>query len=461
MHTEFPEILFDFTFYYPLFMAYVWMVGAGIYYCRYERGQPTHQAAFSRLAGRPLVSIIVPCFNEEENVQEVVHALSHLNYPNYEIICVNDGSRDRTGAILDELVESYPKLRVVHQAKNQGKAVGLNTAALIAKGEFLLCIDGDAVVDRNAIPWMLAHFESSPRVGAVTGNPRIRTRSTLLGRVQVGEFSSIVGLTKRAQRIYGRIFTVSGVMVMFRRRALLQVGFWSPDMLTEDIDISWKLQTNHWDVRFEPNGVCWILMPETLRGLWKQRLRWAMGGVQVIRKYSYIFGKWRMRLMWLIYCEYITSVLWAYSIGLLLLIWIAGLLFEMPPEWQISLVPGWHGVLIGSTCLLQFMLSMCLDYRYDQRLFRQSYWMIWYPFAYWMLIMCTTVCSVPMVLLRERGKRAVWVSPDRGMRTPLLNDAGTPEFTVVAAGKPSSVLKVIPKGGHLLEDGADEQQART
>jgi biofilm PGA synthesis N-glycosyltransferase PgaC len=461
MHTEFPEILFDFTFYYPLFMAYVWMVGAGIYYCRYERGQPTHQAAFSRLAGRPLVSIIVPCFNEEENVQEVVHALSHLNYPNYEIICVNDGSRDRTGAILDELVESYPKLRVVHQAKNQGKAVGLNTAALIAKGEFLLCIDGDAVVDRNAIPWMLAHFESSPRVGAVTGNPRIRTRSTLLGRVQVGEFSSIVGLTKRAQRIYGRIFTVSGVMVMFRRRALLQVGFWSPDMLTEDIDISWKLQTNHWDVRFEPNGVCWILMPETLRGLWKQRLRWAMGGVQVIRKYSYIFGKWRMRLMWLIYCEYITSVLWAYSIGLLLLIWIAGLLFEMPPEWQISLVPGWHGVLIGSTCLLQFMLSMCLDYRYDQRLFRQSYWMIWYPVAYWMLIMCTTVCSVPMVLLRERGKRAVWVSPDRGMRTPLLNDAGTPEFTVVAAGKPSSVLKVIPKGGHLLEDGADEQQDRT
>jgi biofilm PGA synthesis N-glycosyltransferase PgaC len=444
MMLEFPSLLFDFTFYYPLLMAYVWMVGASMYYLRYERKESTRRAPLARLIARPLVSIIVPCYNEEDNIREVVDALSRLSYPNYEIICVNDGSTDRTGAILDELVENFPKLRVVHQAKNQGKAVGLTTAALIAKGEFLLCIDGDAVVDRNAIPWMLAHFESSTRVGAVTGNPRIRTRSTLLGRVQVGEFSSIVGLTKRAQRIYGRIFTVSGVMVMFRRRALRQVGFWSPDMLTEDIDISWKLQTNHWDVRFEPNGVCWILMPETLRGLWKQRLRWAMGGIQVIRKYSYIFGKWRMRLMWLVYCEYITSVLWAYSIGVLLLLWIAGLFIPLPPAWQVTLVPGWHGVVLGATCMLQFLLSMFLDYRYDYKLFRHSYWMIWYPFAYWMLMMCTTICSVPMVLLRERGKRAVWVSPDRGLHTPVLPDAGAPEFKVIASNEAPPVLTIIP-----------------
>jgi hypothetical protein len=73
--------------------------------------------------------------------------------------------------------------------------------------------------------------------------------------------------------------------------------------------------------------------------------------------------------------------------------------------------------------------------------------------------MCTTVCSVPMVLLRKRGTRAVWVSPDRGLRTPLASDA--PEFTVVTAGAPSSVLKVIPNQGRLMEDGADEQQAHS
>ena len=413
-------LLFNFTFYYPLFMAYVWMIGGITYYLRYERKNLDIKDPLSQLKATPLVSVIVPCYNEEENIREVVDALSKLNYPHYEIICVNDGSKDKTGAILDELTASYPTLRVIHQAKNQGKAVGLNTAALMANGEFLLCIDGDAVLDRDVIAWMLVHFEESHRVGAVTGNPRIRTRSTLLGRLQVGEFSSIIGLIKRAQRIYGRVFTVSGVVVMFRRRALLQIGFWSSDMLTEDIDISWKLQTNHWDVRFEPRALCWILMPETLAGLWKQRLRWAMGGIQVIHKYAHNLRTWRMRRMWLIYAEYLTSVFWAYAMALVLLLWAIGLFVEMPLRWQITIVPGWHGVLIGTTCLLQIMTSMFLDRRYDHRIFRHYFWMIWYPLAYWMLNMATTVWAIPKVFARKRGKRAVWISPDRGLRSPVV-----------------------------------------
>ena len=99
--------------------------------------------------------------------------------------------------------------------RRKSTAVALNTAALIAKSEFLMCIDGDAILDPDSIPWLLKHFETGPRLGAVTGNPRIRTRSTLLGRLQVGEFSSIVGLIKRTQRIYGRLFTVSGVCLLY------------------------------------------------------------------------------------------------------------------------------------------------------------------------------------------------------------------------------------------------------
>ncbi|MDP3841353.1 MAG: poly-beta-1,6-N-acetyl-D-glucosamine synthase [Oxalobacteraceae bacterium] len=411
-------LLFDFIFYYPLFMAYVWMIGGITYYLRYERKSLRIKDPLAQLKATPLVSIVVPCFNEEENIREVVDALSKLNYPSLEIICVNDGSKDKTGAILDDLMASYPTLRVIHQEKNQGKAVAMNTAALIANGEFLLCIDGDAILDRDVIPWMLKHFEAGHRVGAVTGNPRIRTRSTLLGRLQVGEFSSIIGLIKRTQRIYGRVFTVSGVVAMFRRRALLQIGFWSPDMLTEDIDISWKLQTNHWDVRFEPRALCWILMPETLAGLWKQRLRWAMGGIQVTLKFANTLCAWRMRRMWLIYAEYMISVFWAYSMALVFLLWSVGLFVELPLRWQITIVPGWHGVLIGTTCLLQIMISMFLDRRYDHRIFRHYFWMIWYPLAYWMLNMCTTIWALPKVLARRRGKRAVWVSPDRGLRSP-------------------------------------------
>jgi biofilm PGA synthesis N-glycosyltransferase PgaC len=416
---QLDTLLFAFVFYYPLFMAYMWMIGGIAYYWRYER-KTLNVDPLTLLKATPLVSVIVPCYNEEENVREVVDALNNLNYPNYEIICVNDGSKDRTGAILDELIGMYPKLRVIHQAKNQGKAVGLNTAALLAKGEFLLCIDGDAVLDPDVIPWMLHHFVHGHRVGAVTGNPRIRTRSTLLGRLQVGEFSSIIGLIKRTQRIYGRVFTVSGVVAMFRKRALLQVGFWSPDMLTEDIDISWKLQTNHWDIRFEPHALCWILMPETLSGLWKQRLRWAMGGIQVIRKYSLVLSTWRLRRMVAVYFEYAVSVFWAYAMAFVMAVWLLGLIVDLPPRWQITAVPGWHGVLIGTTCLLQILTSMVLDRHYDHKIFRHYFWMIWYPLAYWMLNMCTTVWAVPKALKRQRGKRAIWISPDRGLRNSTI-----------------------------------------
>ncbi|MEN3364826.1 MAG: poly-beta,6-N-acetyl-D-glucosamine synthase [Burkholderiales bacterium] len=411
-------LLFDFTFYYPMFMSYLWMTGAIAYYFHYERHSLHGKDPLALLPETPLVSIIVPCFNEQDNIRDVVEALSRMNYPNYEILCVNDGSKDNTGAILNELIARHPKLRVIHQGRNQGKAVGLNTAAVLANGEYLLCIDGDAILDPDAISWMMRHFLSGSRVGAVTGNPRTRTRSTLLGRLQVGEFSSIIGLIKRAQRIYGRLFTVSGVVTMFRRRALLDIGFWSPDMLTEDIDISWKLQIRHWAVRFEPHALCWILMPETLAGLWKQRLRWAMGGTQAILKYAYVFREWRLRRMWPIYLEYVTSVFWAYAMGLVFVLWFAGLFFTLPLRWQITIVPGWHGVLIGTTCLMQILLALALDRRYDRGMLRHYFWMIWYPLAYWTLTMCTSICAVPKVLMRGRGKRAVWVSPDRGVRGP-------------------------------------------
>lgn len=409
--------LFDFVFYYPLTMAWLWIVGGLFYYLHYERHDL--KIAHWPLKSTPFVSILVPCYNEEDNVEEVVSALDQLDYPNFEIICINDGSKDRTGELLDAMLPHYPRLRVVHQAKNQGKAVGLKTASLVARGEFLLCIDGDAVLDPGLIPWMIRHFES-PRVGVVTGNPRIRTRTTLLGKIQVGEFSSIIGLIKRTQRVYGRVFTVSGVVAMFRRSALHDVGYWSPEMLTEDIDVTWKLQLRHWDVRYEPRAICWILMPETLKGLWKQRLRWAMGGIQVIFKYFRPLLKWRHRRMWPVFLEYVTSVVWSYAMLFVIMLWLLTMLLpSMPPALHVgTILPQWHGVVIALTCLAQFATSIWIDRHYDIKIFRYLAYTIWYPLAYWLLNTLTTTWAVPKVIARGKAKRAVWSSPDRGVRSP-------------------------------------------
>jgi biofilm PGA synthesis N-glycosyltransferase PgaC len=361
---------------------------------------------------------LIPCHNEADHVEETVESCLRIEYPNLEVVAINDGSTDETQTILEHLAAKHERVRVIQLARNEGKAIALTTGALFTRCEYLVCIDGDAVLDPHSVTWLMTHFENGPRVGAITGNPRIRTRSTLLGRIQVGEFSSIIGLIKRAQRTYGRVFTVSGVMCAFRKTALHQVGYWSPDMLTEDIDISWKLQLNHWDVRFEPRALCWILMPETLTGLWRQRLRWAKGGAQVLLKNWRILALWRKRRMWPVFVEYCASVVWAYSMIAVAALWLLGLLLPLPSGLQVeTILPRWTGVLIGTTCLLQVGVSMVLDSRYDKGLGRQYYWMIWYPLLYWMLNVLTTVAAVPQVLARERGARARWKSPDRGITT--------------------------------------------
>jgi len=409
------QFLLDFAFYYPLFMAYLWIVGGLYYYFHWERKDADFTQA-PTLPEYPPVSIIVPCFNEGAHVVDTIEAMLQLDYPDYDIIAVNDGSSDDTGDKLNRLAAKHHKVKAIHLSSNQGKATGLRAAAMLSKNEFLMCIDGDAVLDTHCITWMMRHCIESPRVGAVTGNPRIRNRSSLLGKLQVGEFSSIIGLIKRAQRVYGRIFTVSGVVSMFRKSALHQVGYWSTNMITEDIDISWKLQTNHWDVRFEPNALCWILMPETLKGLFKQRIRWAQGGAEVLLKYFDIFNLWRKRRMWIIYLELITSLIWAYVMVAIMLLWAIGKFIPLPPALYVNtLLPGWNGVILGFTCLLQFGVSLLIDSKYEHRIKRYYYWMIWYPMLFWVLSAITSVIGFPKAILRNKQKKAVWTSPDRGL----------------------------------------------
>jgi len=408
-------LLLDFSFYYPLFMSYLWMTGAIFYYFRFER-KYVNQKAPAPLKQYPGVAIVVPCHNEESNIRDTITYAFRQQYPDFEVIAVNDGSTDRTQEILNELQVEYPNLRVIHQVQNQGKANGLNKAALLTSKEYLLCIDGDCVLDEHAISWMVPHFIFSPRVGAVTGNPRIRNRSTLLGKIQVGEFSSIIGLIKRSQRVYGRIFTVSGVIAAFRKTALHDVGYWSTEMLTDDIDVSWKLQLAHWDIRYEPKSVCWILMPETFKGLWNQRLRWAMGGAQTAIKYFSILFVWRKRRMWFVYGEYVVGIVWACSIFIVSVLAVLNLLFPMPGFLYIAPVfYGWNGVLLGLTCMLQIAVSMTIDSKYDVKLWGGYFWMIWYPLVYWIINMLTIVVAIPKTLMRKKTQHAIWVSPDRGL----------------------------------------------
>jgi len=416
---NFSGVLLDLDFFYPLFMSYVWIAGGAYYYFHWERHEPGPEVPPDIPSPAPLVSILVPCHNEGGNVDETIGGLITQNYPNFEIIAINDGSSDNTGTALDALLPRFPNLRVIHFASNQGKAMGLCMGALVARGEYLVCIDGDAVLHPNATAHLVKHFIHGPRVGAVTGNPRVRTRSTLLGRVQVGEFSSIVGLIKRSQRIYGNIFTVSGVVVAFRRSALHMAGYWNLNMVTEDIDVSWALELKHWAIRYEPSALCWIMMPETFRGLWSQRMRWSQGGAEVLLKYFNRIWVWRHRRMWLVILEYIISVLWAYSLMLSVVLWALGKIYAMSEGLNVPSIfpPAFWGLVLAGSYMLQSAVASVIESRYERGFWRSLFWVIWYPTAFWALSCVTSLFAFPKALFKRRGIRAVWKSPDRGYRS--------------------------------------------
>jgi len=223
-------------------------------------------------------------------------------------------------------------------------------------------------------------------------------------------------MIKRSQRTYGRLFTVSGAVVAFRRTALHRIGYWSDTIITEDIDISWRLQMDHWDIRYEPRALCAILAPDTLRGLWRQRLRWAKGGLQVIRAHTGGVGSWRRRRMWPLVAESAVTVTWAYSVAVLTLLLGLGAIAPLPGWMQVGVLrPSWATVLLAAVCIMQFTVSLLIDRHYEPGVGRALYWMIWYPVAFWMIGMTTIVVAVPLTLFGRQDVRAVWTSP---LRTP-------------------------------------------
>ena len=404
------QFIYSFVFHYPLFMAFVLMTGGFCYHLFRERKNIAED-----LPSEPLVSILIPCHNEEECIEQTIQYLEHQEYENFEIIAINDASTDNTLKILKKLQKKMPNLRILNMSSNQGKGMGLTMGAMAAKSEYLICIDADALLDDRAIRYFMWHFLHFPRVGAITGNPRVRNRTSIIGKIQVGEFSSIVGMIKRTQRIIGKIYTVSGVIAAFRKSALASVGFWSNDMVTEDIDISWKLQLKFWDIRFEPRALCWILMPETVRGLWGQRLRWAQGGVEVLKKYGTTMFNWKQRRMWPIYLEYVVSIIWAYLFAMTVLIFLLSKIIDLPSGIVVrSILPGWTGVILAVVCLSQLLVGLLIDSQFEKGIFKMFFWLIWYPCIYWVLNAAVTIVGLPKALLKKKGTPAIWESPDRG-----------------------------------------------
>ncbi|MDF2052563.1 glycosyltransferase, partial [Arthrobacter sp. Cr_A7] len=235
----------------------------------------------------PLVSVILPVFNEELVVAKTLDALQASDYPRLEVIAINDGSTDSTLAVLREYAESWPGLRVLDQA-NGGKSAASNYGIEEARGEIVVTLDGDTLFEPQTIKMFARHFlapRNGKEVGAVAGHVKVGNRRNIVTAWQSLEYLSGICVTRMAEGLMGAISIVPGACAAWRREALLKAGGYSHDTLAEDADLTLSLQRLGYSIVQENEAVAWTEAPLTFRGLFKQRLRWTYGNFQTLYKH--------------------------------------------------------------------------------------------------------------------------------------------------------------------------------
>ena len=246
-------------------------------------------------SGWPGVTVLIPAYNEEPVIATSVRAALASDYPDVELLVLDDGSTDDTPVAASAAGNGDPRLEVVRDAQNRGKGERLNLGFRHARHELVVVTDADTHIHPLGLKLLVARIERSPRIAAVAGAPHVTNRRSLLSGMQILEAASIIGLIRRTQALGGRVGTVAGVLGVFRRDAVLGVGGYDGRMATEDIELSWRLLLAGWHTTYEPNALVGMEVPTTLRSLWSQRKRWARGQGEVLRTHLAEVVRWRSR----------------------------------------------------------------------------------------------------------------------------------------------------------------------
>jgi cellulose synthase/poly-beta-1,6-N-acetylglucosamine synthase-like glycosyltransferase/peptidoglycan/xylan/chitin deacetylase (PgdA/CDA1 family)/spore germination protein YaaH len=242
-----------------------------------ERGR-TYPSAY-----RPSVSVVVAAFNEERVIVRTVQALLESEYPDLEIIVVDDGSKDNTYSVVTGAFHGEPKVTVFTKP-NGGKASALNRGISSAKGEVIVSLDADTLFAPNTIANLVRHF-ADPKVGAVSGNVQVGNANNLLTWWQALEYTTSQNFDRRAYDLLNCITVVPGAVGALRRSAVVAVGGYTSDTLAEDTDLTWKLRRAGWRIVNDNSAMAFTEAPERLSNLAKQRYRWAFGTLQCLWKH--------------------------------------------------------------------------------------------------------------------------------------------------------------------------------
>lgn len=248
-----------------------------------SRSRPAVDEAEARGTPRD-VAVIVPAYNEEAGIVATVASLlaSHTRGA-IRVIVVDDGSSDATSAKVAQAFDDDERVVLVRKA-NGGKSSALNAGFEIATEDIVVAIDGDTVVEPDAIDRLIAPF-ADPKVAAVAGKVVVGAPRGLLAHFQALEYTIAQNVEREAFARLHAIAVVPGAFGAWRRSVVLAHGGYTTDTLAEDADLTWAIQIGGWRVATRNDALAYTEAPETLRDFLKQRFRWIFGNLQVATKH--------------------------------------------------------------------------------------------------------------------------------------------------------------------------------
>jgi len=237
----------------------------------------------------PLVSVVIPAFNEENVIIKTVRSILASDYSNFNIIVVDDGSEDKTFQTVRETFKDNNRVQVFTK-ENRGKSEALNLGISNSEAEIIVTLDADTVFLRDTISKLVRRFVDE-RVGAVAGNAKVGNRINLLTRWQALEYITSQNMDRRAFEVMNAITVVPGAVGAWRRSAIIAAGGFSDDTLAEDADMTFAIIRQGYQVAFDDEAIGYTEAPDNTRNFIKQRFRWMYGTLQTVWKHRDTIGR--------------------------------------------------------------------------------------------------------------------------------------------------------------------------
>ncbi|PZU88769.1 MAG: glycosyl transferase family 2 [Chryseobacterium sp.] len=278
-----------------LFMIFI---GLGIirlilmmYWAVREHRKEKNLTNFPELENYPKVSIIVPAYNEEVNIVSSLMNLLHQTYPDYDVVFVDDGSKDSTLEKVRQSFSGNEKLKILTKV-NGGKATALNFGISQTDAEYVVCIDADTKLEKNAVKYLIARFinsENEENIAAVAGNVKVGNRVNWLTRWQAIEYTTSQNFDRLAYANINAITVIPGAIGAFKRSVIDEVNGYSSDTLAEDCDLTVRILKKGYKIANENRAIAITEAPESVAQFLKQRFRWTYGIMQMFWKQSETF----------------------------------------------------------------------------------------------------------------------------------------------------------------------------